>query len=122
MTRLFGKLVAKTESKMRAGQRRRLTDAGATDSEIEQHMAKYAINLPRLTLHGLRHVAASYMWDATGDILAVSKALRHSSPTVTSTVYAHMRGGKQRAVFGAIATTLATADSRTFPAHTPTGA
>lgn len=55
-----------------------------------------------MTLYGLRHCAASFMWDATGDLLAVSRALRHSSPAVTAEVYTHMKAGKLRSLFSTI--------------------
>lgn len=78
--------------------------------------------LPPLTLHGLRHLAASFMWDSTGDLLAVSKALRHSSPTVTAEVYTHMKSGKQRAMFDTIAAQLETAGAHTLHAQPAPGA
>ena len=97
LTRLFERLRTKTEEKL-------------------------GVKLPRLTLHGLRHQAASMMWDASGDLFAVSKALRHSSPTVTAAVYTHMRAGKQRAVFGTIADALEDAGAHTLHAQALPGA
>lgn len=122
VTKLFNTLVLKTEMAMRVAQREELASQGLTESEVEQTMTEHPVNLPRLTLHGLRHLAASYMWDATGDILAVSKALRHASPAVTSTVYTHLRGGKQRALFGTIAETLETAGVHTLHTQSLAGA
>ncbi|MFT3831895.1 MAG: site-specific integrase [Micropruina sp.] len=89
VTKLFRKLAGITAARLAAEQR---------DQDAEP--------LPPLTLHGLRHIAASYMYDATGDLLAVSKALRHANTSVTQTVYTHMRQGKQRETFGAIAAQL----------------
>lgn len=69
--------------------------------------------VPATTLHGLRHIAATYMWEGGADIAQVSKALRHSNVGVTSTVYAHMRESAQRSAFAAIGKRLADR-----PAHT----
>ena len=114
VTKLFGTLVKKTGDAMRERQRGEAEARGLNADEVAQYMAKAAVGLPRLTLHGLRHVAASYMWDSTGDILAVSKALRHSNPAVTASVYTHMRGGKQRAMFDTIADALGGASAHTM--------
>lgn len=122
VTKRFGTLVRKTERALQKRQRQQLADAGMSTDEIEQTMSTSPVTLPQLTLHGLRHVAASYMWDSTGDLLAVSKALRHSSPAVTAAVYAHMRAGKQRELFGTIAEQLSSTGVHTLHTQTASGA
>lgn len=117
VTKLFNQLVRKTEAVMRQRQREGLASRGLSLAEVDQIMSKSAVTLPRLTLHGLRHIAASFMWDATGDLFAVSKALRHSSPAVTAAVYTHLKGGKQRALFGTIAAQLETATAHSLHTH-----
>ncbi|WIY83018.1 tyrosine-type recombinase/integrase [Propionimicrobium sp. PCR01-08-3] len=72
-----------------------------------------AQGLPPMTFHGLRHVAATLIWESGADILHVSKALRHSSIGVTSTVYTHMKESEQRATFEAIANQLSEATAHT---------
>ena len=46
--------------------------------------------LPKVTLHALRHTHASALISAGLDVVAVSKRLGHSSPTVTLAIYAHL--------------------------------
>ena len=45
--------------------------------------------LPEITLHGLRHTAASILIGQGGDIAAVSKRLGHSRTSVTLNIYTH---------------------------------
>lgn len=47
------------------------------------------LNLPRVTLHSLRHTHASALIAAGMDVLTVSRRLGHSSPSITLSVYAH---------------------------------
>ena len=101
LTRLFAKLVIRTEKAKRA----ETGDEGAT--------------LPHLSLHGLRHTAASYAWDATGDLLAVSKMLRHANTRTTEVVYTHMRQGKVRETASAIQATLQRASGHTMDHTSP---
>ncbi|WP_407540991.1 tyrosine-type recombinase/integrase [Deinococcus radiomollis] len=44
----------------------------------------------RLTVHGLRHTAASAMIQAGSDVVRVANILGHRDPNVTLRVYAHM--------------------------------
>jgi len=55
--------------------------------------------LPRITLHKLRHLAASLQIAAGVDIGIVSKRLRHSSIKITNDTYGHLIGsvGRQAA-------------------------
>ena len=52
-------------------------------------------NLPRITLHQLRHTNASLLIAADMDIVTVSKRLGHSDPSVTQKIYAHMIDSKE---------------------------
>lgn len=54
------------------------------------------IGLPRLTLHGLRHGAASLMLASGADMALVSKRLGHSSIAITSDTYSHLLAGVGR--------------------------
>ena len=47
-------------------------------------------NLPRVTLHALRHSHASALIAAGQDVVTVSRRLGHASPTITLSVYAHL--------------------------------
>jgi hypothetical protein len=60
---------------------------------VERH------GMPRITLHKLRHLAASLQVAAGVDIGIVSKRLRHSSVKITNDTYSHMIGtiGRQAA-------------------------
>lgn len=51
---------------------------------------------PALTLHGLRHGAASLMLAAGVDVAIVSKRLGHSSIAITSDTYSHLLDGVGR--------------------------
>ena len=49
-----------------------------------------AKNLPRVSLHALRHTHASALIASGQDVVTVSRRLGHASPTVTLAVYAHL--------------------------------
>lgn len=70
-----------------------------------------ALNLPRVTLHALRHTHASQLIAAGLDVVTVSRRLGHGNPTVTLSVYAHLFGNTDdraaAAVEAALAATLA---------------
>lgn len=114
---LFHRLRRETEIGMQAEQlapivehlrrEREHLDEAAAEAEARQLLDVCLVSLPATSLHGLRHTAATYMWEAGADIAQVSKALRHSSVGVTSTVYAHMREGALREVFGGVGKRLA---------------
>jgi integrase len=73
--------------------------------------------LPELTVHGLRHSAASLMIAGGADISTVSKIRGHSTIAVTADIYAHMVATVgQRAADGA-----ADLIARTLLAHEPVG-
>ena len=52
-------------------------------------------NLPRITLHQLRHTNASLLIAADMNIVTVSKRLGHSDPSVTQKIYAHIIDSKE---------------------------
>jgi integrase len=47
------------------------------------------IDVTRITLHGLRHTAATSAIRAGENIVAVSKRLGHAQPSITLNVYSH---------------------------------
>lgn len=49
--------------------------------------------LPRVTIHGLRHMHASILLQSGTDIFEVSRRLGHSSITTTSDIYGHLTPG-----------------------------
>jgi len=49
-----------------------------------------AHDLPKVTLHGLRHTHASALIASGVDVLTVSRRLGHASPTITLGVYEHL--------------------------------
>ena len=51
---------------------------------------------PIVTLHGLRHTAASIMLGAGVPLPVVSRQLAHGSPQITATIYAHLSSDDQR--------------------------
>ena len=52
--------------------------------------------LPRPKVHGLRHFAASHMLAQGADLFEVSRALGHSSVSITADVYGHLVPSKTR--------------------------
>jgi integrase len=56
-------------------------------------VAMAAIGMPAVTLHSLRHTHASMLINAGLDILAISRRMGHSSPTITLNVYGHLIHG-----------------------------
>ena len=58
-----------------------------------------SLPVPKVTFHALRHTHASELIAGGVDIVAVSRRLGHSSPTVTLSIYAHLFGdADERAV------------------------
>jgi integrase len=60
----------------------------ATRSEWTK--ARKRAGLPDVRIHDLRHTAASAMLSAQPDVLAVSRVLGHSTPTLTLSLYGHV--------------------------------
>ncbi len=63
-------------------------------------------NLPRVTLHALRHSHASALIASGQDIVTVSRRLGHASPTITLSVYAHLFDKTDEAAADAIEAVL----------------
>lgn len=66
-----------------------------------------ALNLPKVTLHALRHTHVSQLIAAGLDVVTVSRRIGHSNPTVTLGVYAHLFGNTDDRAAAAIETALA---------------
>ena len=49
-----------------------------------------AAELPRIRFHDLRHTYASLKFEQADNLIYISKQMGHSSPVVTSTIYAHL--------------------------------
>lgn len=49
-----------------------------------------SLNLPRVTLHALRHTHASQLIASGMDVLTISRRLGHGSPMITLGVYGHL--------------------------------
>ena len=71
--------------------------------------------LPDMTLHGLRHQAASHLINSGAELTMVSKYLGHASEAVTSDLYAHLLKSKAHDMVNAAA---ALVPPRRVPAHT----
>jgi integrase len=66
---------------------RRLLNRALVDSKVEK----------KITIHSLRHSAATLMLDASVDLLDVSKRLGHSRPSTTYDIYAHLLDTRREA-------------------------
>jgi len=66
---------------------------------ITQDWKRFAAarNLPRVTLHGLRHASASALIAAGADVITVSRRLGHANANTTLSVYAHLFGRSDEA-------------------------
>ena len=60
--------------------------------QLHQPLARLckAASVPRINVHGLRHVAAALSYKATGDALAVQRRLGHTKVTTTLGIYAYL--------------------------------
>jgi len=54
------------------------------------YRARVRTGLPDLRIHDLRHTAATALLTAGADVLAVSRILGHSTPTLTLSLYGHV--------------------------------
>lgn len=50
-------------------------------------------DLPHVTLHGLRHTYASYLFENDANLVEVSQQIGHSLPSTTANLYLHIYGG-----------------------------
>ncbi|UGQ11061.1 site-specific integrase [Yinghuangia sp. ASG 101] len=71
-----------------------------------------AAGLPRITLHDLRHLAATLTIAAGVPLVVVSKTLRHSTLSTTANIYAHLTRPAARAAVTTIQRVLAHAEDR----------
>lgn len=62
--------------------------------------------LPAITLHGLRHTFASMASNARVPMFQISKAMGHSSPSVTQRVYTHLFDPTHGEVLAAVAAAI----------------
>ena len=60
-------------------------------------------NLPKITLHGLRHSFASVANQQGVNMFHISKALGHSSMAITSSIYTHLFDDTEAAVLETVA-------------------
>lgn len=59
-------------------------------------------DLPLLTLHGLRHTFATVANQAGVSLFDISKALGHSTPSVTGRIYTHITGDTYKKAISAV--------------------
>lgn len=76
-------------------------------------------DLPIITLHGLRHMAASILLASGADVEFVSKLLGHADVRITSSIYSHMLQGAGREHADRAAASIPRANARTV--HTQRG-
>jgi len=79
-----------------------------SDNKLREKMLrpllrKLGIYVPGKMFHAIRHTAGSVMLESGASVLNVQKQLRHSNPTVTLKVYAHVLGNSQRRAANALA-------------------
>jgi integrase len=67
-----------------------------------------SLRLPSVSFHALRHTHASALIAAGLDVMAISRRLGHSNPTVTLNTYGHLFRKDDRAAANAIETALRT--------------
>jgi integrase len=65
--------------------------------QLHKPLSKVCVQagVPRLNVHGLRHVAAALSYKATGDALAVQRRLGHTKVTTTLGIYAYLMTSDQ---------------------------
>ncbi|GAA4998181.1 site-specific integrase [Yinghuangia aomiensis] len=68
------------------------------------------VGLPRITMHDLRHLAATLTIAAGVPLVVVSKTLRHSTLSTTANIYAHLTRPAARAAVVTIQRVLAQAE------------
>lgn len=68
-------------------------------------------DLPPITFHGLRHTFASMANSARVPMYQISRAMGHSSPTITQRIYTHLFDQTHGEVLAAVADTIVKASS-----------
>jgi integrase len=67
------------------------------------------LELPKVTLHALRHTHVSQLIAAGLDVVSVSRRIGHSNPTVTLGVYAHLFGNTDERAAAVVEAALSSA-------------
>ncbi|MFF2479176.1 tyrosine-type recombinase/integrase [Streptomyces sp. NPDC058066] len=82
------------------------------------HRLSDEVGVPRITVHDLRHLAATITITAGVPLTVVSKTLRHPALSTTANLYSHLT---QQAAREAVDRTLTQARTTGLPADRPTG-
>ncbi|MCX5085488.1 tyrosine-type recombinase/integrase [Streptomyces sp. NBC_00401] len=85
------------------------------------HRLSDEVGVPRVTVHDLRHLAATITINAGVPLTVVSKTLRHSTLSTTANVYSHLTQQAAREAVDTIDRTLTQATTTGLPADRPTG-
>jgi integrase len=72
------------------------SDNKLREKMIRPLLASLRMYSPGKAVQAIRHKARSIMLESGASILNVQKQLRHSSATITLTVYGHVAGNSQR--------------------------
>lgn len=80
-------------------------DRSLLNTQFRRFMERHS-ELPRITIHGLRHTHASLLILAGENLDAISKHLSHASADITSRVYAHLMSEVQVRITQTIAGVL----------------
>ncbi|MFE6148535.1 tyrosine-type recombinase/integrase [Streptomyces sp. NPDC057889] len=83
------------------------------------HRLSDEVGVPRVTVHDLRHLAATIT--AGVPLTVVSKTLRHSTLSTTANLYSHLTQQAAREAVDTIDRTLTQATTTGLPADRPTG-
>ena len=67
-------------------------DCRVFNNSLNRHLANYCqkANIPKITIHGLRHTHASLLLYAGVSVASVAKRLGHANTTTTQTIYLHI--------------------------------
>ncbi|WP_246561540.1 site-specific integrase [Streptomyces roseirectus] len=79
------------------------------------HQLSDEAGVPQVTVHDLRHLAATITISAGVPLTVVSKTLRHSTLSTTANVYSHLTRQAAREAVDTIDRTLTTAQTRRTP-------
>ncbi|MGW6355937.1 tyrosine-type recombinase/integrase [Streptomyces sp. NPDC055092] len=84
------------------------------------HRLSDEVGVPRVTVHDLRHLAATITITAGVPLTVVSKILRHSTLSTTANLYSHLTQQAAREAVDTIDCTLTQATTTGLPADRPT--